>query len=56
MLERIVFVVAVVALYVTGFFSGAVAFVWYLKNQHPEITAALVRKIEERKGRKHVDT
>ena len=56
MAGKIVIVATVAALYVAGFFSGAVAFVWYLKNQHPEITAALVRKIEERKGRKHVDT
>lgn len=53
---KIVIVATVAALYVAGFFSGAVAFVWYLKTQHPEFTAALVRKIEERKGRKHVDT
>lgn len=44
---------AIIAAYLMGFFSGAVAFIWYLKNQHPAICAALVQKIEERKVKKH---
>lgn len=46
---------AVVAAYLAGFYSGAAAFVWYLKDQYPDVCAALVRQIEERKKRRHVD-
>lgn len=46
---------AVVAAYLAGFYSGAAAFVWYLKSQYPDVCAALVQQIKEREKRRHAD-